>query len=102
MLEEEVVPTNDIFFFLTAPATTEIYTLSLHDALPISLEGGRGGRVRRHAAGVRRPPAGKLSQARRAIPHPHRGRHLAPHVAPERGVPGQRGAGHDEIGRAHV
>src|SRR5437868_13272351 len=25
-----------IFFFLSAPATTEIYTLSLHDALPIS------------------------------------------------------------------
>src|SRR5205085_12473389 len=25
------------FFFLTAPPTTEIYTLSLHDALPISL-----------------------------------------------------------------
>src|SRR5207249_11088045 len=24
------------FFFFTAPATTEIYTLSLHDALPIS------------------------------------------------------------------
>src|SRR5207253_10394645 len=24
------------FFFLTHPATTEIYTLSLHDALPIS------------------------------------------------------------------
>src|SRR5205814_2166776 len=24
-----------IFFFFTAPATTEIYTLSLHDALPI-------------------------------------------------------------------
>src|SRR5437899_4636462 len=24
-----------IFFFLTDPATTEIYTLSLHDALPI-------------------------------------------------------------------
>src|SRR5438094_4928653 len=24
------------FFFLAAPATTEIYTLSLHDALPIS------------------------------------------------------------------
>src|SRR5437773_6505453 len=23
------------FFFFTAPATTEIYTLSLHDALPI-------------------------------------------------------------------
>src|SRR5687768_18583101 len=25
------------FFFFTAPATTEIYTLSLHDALPISV-----------------------------------------------------------------
>src|SRR5436309_10718340 len=25
------------FFFFNAPATTEIYTLSLHDALPISL-----------------------------------------------------------------
>src|SRR5438874_10350318 len=24
-----------IFFFFTAPSTTEIYTLSLHDALPI-------------------------------------------------------------------
>src|SRR5690349_23243031 len=27
-------------FFFTDPATTEIYTLSLHDALPISLGGG--------------------------------------------------------------
>src|SRR5438874_7076220 len=26
------------FFFFNAPATTEIYTLSLHDALPISVE----------------------------------------------------------------
>src|SRR5437868_9822648 len=26
------------FFFFNAPATTEIYTLSLHDALPISLD----------------------------------------------------------------
>src|SRR5205809_3167139 len=25
-----------VFFFFTDPATTEIYTLSLHDALPIS------------------------------------------------------------------
>src|SRR5438034_729279 len=30
------------FFFLNAPATTEIYTLSLHDALPISRLGRRG------------------------------------------------------------
>src|SRR5690606_41697471 len=26
---------SSCFFFFTAPATTEIYTLSLHDALPI-------------------------------------------------------------------
>src|SRR5205823_15034305 len=29
-----------LFFFFNDPATTEIYTLSLHDALPISLHGG--------------------------------------------------------------
>src|SRR2546421_12802910 len=28
------------FFFFNDTATTEIYTLSLHDALPISLRGG--------------------------------------------------------------
>src|SRR5438067_10505101 len=28
-----------LFFFFNDPATTEIYTLSLHDALPISLDG---------------------------------------------------------------
>src|SRR5437868_15104537 len=30
-----VPPPLFLFFFFTAPATTEIYTLSLHDALPI-------------------------------------------------------------------
>src|SRR2546430_12464215 len=34
---------RDDVFFLNDTATTEIYTLSLHDALPIS--GGRGGGV---------------------------------------------------------
>src|SRR5205823_12609276 len=29
-------------FFFNAPATTEIYTLSLHDALPIYLNRGQG------------------------------------------------------------
>src|SRR5207249_11775851 len=28
------------FFFFTHPSTTQIYTLSLHDALPISVAGG--------------------------------------------------------------
>src|SRR2546430_15866446 len=31
------------FFFFNDTATTEIYTLSLHDALPISVVGRRGG-----------------------------------------------------------
>src|SRR2546422_11365379 len=40
-----------LFFFFNDTATTEIYTLSLHDALPISGPGGRGGS--RRAANVR-------------------------------------------------
>src|SRR2546428_5143332 len=54
---------NFIFFFFNDTATTEIYTLSLHDALPIS-EGrpaGAGRRQARHprpaADGRRRPRA---------------------------------------------
>src|SRR3712207_8649148 len=43
------------FFFFNDTATTEIYTLSLHDALPISRgHRGQGGRPVRGAAG--RPP----------------------------------------------
>src|SRR6266702_2460781 len=33
-----------VFFFFNDTATTEIYTLSLHDALPISARPGRAGR----------------------------------------------------------
>src|SRR2546429_9077994 len=33
-----------MFFFFNDTATTEIYTLSLHDALPISERGGEGAR----------------------------------------------------------
>src|SRR5574342_1366007 len=36
-----------LFFFFNDTATTEIYTLSLHDALPISGRAGGSGRVRR-------------------------------------------------------
>src|SRR5437879_12499290 len=40
-LPSSIVPTPlfFLFFFFNDPATTEIYTLSLHDALPISLPG---------------------------------------------------------------
>src|SRR6266508_6976252 len=34
------------FFFFNDPATTEIYTLSLHDALPDLLDGGDGVQAR--------------------------------------------------------
>src|SRR3712207_9323902 len=52
-----------IFFFFNDTATTEIYTLSLHDALPISArcksgrsDAGRSPRVRKCA----RPPRGEI------------------------------------------
>src|SRR5258706_1519049 len=38
-----------MFFFFNDTATTEIYTLSLHDALPICLDAG-GGRMAFHEA----------------------------------------------------
>src|SRR3712207_9230906 len=38
------MPIDDFFFFFNDTATTEIYTLSLHDALPISPASGSAGR----------------------------------------------------------
>src|SRR3712207_7018732 len=64
-----------MFFFFNDTATTEIYTLSLHDALPISGagrrcpragEGGpRGGRRRRHDEGGEPAAAGGAVRAAR-------------------------------------
>src|SRR3712207_7336023 len=60
MCEERVL---DIFFF-NDTATTEIYTLSLHDALPICLH--RGGPDGRHVRrGARRPPTAARRRAGR-------------------------------------
>src|SRR5690349_23929732 len=50
-----------IFFFFNDTATTEIYTLSLHDALPISLE---------HSPPVRSPFAGLLRHMPVRAPQP--------------------------------
>src|SRR6266702_4869511 len=36
---------GSVFFFFNDTSTTEIYTLSLHDALPISIRSGRPSRV---------------------------------------------------------
>src|SRR5688500_20007557 len=59
-----------VHFFITASATTEIYTLSLHDALPILDAGGRVVGARRGApalstgaiAAVRRRRAVRLDR----------------------------------------
>src|SRR2546429_8690159 len=48
------------FFFFNDTATTEIYTLSLHDALPIFRRASGQGGPRLHAAALERPyPAGR-------------------------------------------
>src|SRR2546429_6093195 len=64
-----------LFFFLNDTATTEIYTLSLHDALPISSgHRRRPGTRRPPQAPARVPPDGRvprihdLEQGRRAGP----------------------------------
>src|SRR5271165_1525142 len=49
------LPAEPCFFFFNDPATTEIYTLSLHDALPISGDAAAGavpGEFRRHPSGA--------------------------------------------------
>src|SRR5438445_9252160 len=40
LVRHMTTPSPSFFFFFSATAPTEIYTLSLHDALPISLERG--------------------------------------------------------------
>src|SRR2546422_29629 len=81
-----VAPVLFVFFFFNDTATTEIYTLSLHDALPISVDGavcadGRGDADR------------GVDERRRTGPD---GAHS--HSA----VVERRGAHTAEIGRAHV
>src|SRR2546422_6285421 len=53
-----------LFFFFNDTATTEIYTLSLHDALPIS-----GGYALTRIADVRRPERGHHQRASSGDPH---------------------------------
>src|SRR5205809_6977586 len=52
---------NSAFFFFNDTATTEIYTLSLHDALPICVQRRR---LRRGAHGAAAPPPGGGPKAR--------------------------------------
>src|SRR5438034_2794266 len=49
-----------LFFFFNDTATTEIYTLSLHDALPISQSSRRSARGSCSSFSRPRPPHGRL------------------------------------------
>src|SRR2546426_5779952 len=55
------------FFFFNDTATTEIYTLSLHDALPISGDRRQQGVPRRRRGKPDRAGAGVAASARRAL-----------------------------------
>src|SRR2546429_5058981 len=68
-----------IFFFFNDTATTEIYTLSLHDALPIS---GRCGGARGGAG-----PSGQRPEAPRPVARRHGGQEDLP---PEKSRLGDR------------
>src|SRR3712207_8952007 len=57
-------------FLFNDPATTEIYTLSLHDALPISAAQRARDGCRRHEPAVQRRRAPDLARARRAARRP--------------------------------
>src|SRR3712207_7179290 len=68
-----------LLFFFNDTATTEIYTLSLHDALPISRRLHTGeGRSRLHA---HRGAAGQLAAPARLDHHPTPGDRLAADAA---------------------
>src|SRR5207237_10829146 len=63
---------SSFFFFFNDPATTELYTLSLHDALPIFVRVAadrRGGEdhVRRFPAAARGSPARSIGGAHGAV-----------------------------------
>src|SRR3712207_9299732 len=71
-----------IFFFFNDTATTEIYTLSLHDALPISVtRHPQGGLCCRHPA---RPPRPLHARPPRHRPHAAGERRGAPGAGTER------------------
>src|SRR2546422_4696292 len=78
------------FFFFNDTATTEIYTLSLHDALPISSRPIRGDGCswsrptwRGTTRGGRRA-SGATSRCSRASPRPRRRRRTPPRSARDR------------------
>src|SRR2546425_234186 len=86
-----ITPFSACFFFFNDTATTEIYTLSLHDALPISLDQGHprphtGRHVREHRVCRREVDRRVVARERRgeplrACPRVRRGQHRADFVS---------------------
>src|SRR2546430_14831217 len=69
----------DMFFFFNDTATTEIYTLSLHDALPISPDSTAHDQRARGARGDARRADHRRGASQRRLAHPHRGHGRRPH-----------------------
>src|SRR3712207_7469305 len=69
-----------VFFFFNDTATTEIYTLSLHDALPISLGLGRQRGPDRDPPPA--DPEGERAQRNRAVHHVHAEREVVERHGP--------------------
>src|SRR5256885_15738114 len=97
--------TFSFFFFFNDTATTEIYTLSLHDALPIypdpcaAQAAGRGVH-RTHLAAVQAPARG--AHGRCAAQHPGLHDLLGPRDRRLAAKQRHRRARAAQIGRAHV
>src|SRR2546428_2800078 len=90
--------TSSMFFFFNDTATTEIYTLSLHDALPIWRQRELGSyrrlgeRVEAAALGNRRDPRGADPQVATQLPGEHLGHGDDTAAQPRRGPEGELAA----------
>src|SRR5204862_8300837 len=86
--------TSILFILFTNPSTTQIYTLSLHDALPISAaERGGDRRLQGLHEGPRRA-AQHSDRALQALPGCGEGEDLRPHAAASGGDQGRRSEEH--------
>src|SRR5258708_32099110 len=98
--------TVTLFFFFNDTATTEIYTLSLHDALPIYINFILLGEIVRRVSGQTLPDFARqnifaplaMSETMFQPPESLRGR-IAPTERPSAGAPPLRGVVHDPTSR---
>src|SRR5256885_11227352 len=91
------IPFIFFFFFFNDPAPPEIYTLPLHDALPISLDDSHD---RRHGVVVEDPPTARAAMAAVAFDTHGRQPSAAPQAEPRSVAHTARGASAARIARA--